>query len=55
MSNPNSESSEFPVVCDICGAGTGSRSFYTHRALSHPETVKKIERDPEPKKRKKPR
>ncbi len=47
----------FPTTCDICGADTGSRSFYTHRALAHPETVKKIDPGPEPlkKKRKKSR
>lgn len=39
-------SDDFPTTCDLCGKPTGTRSFYTHRALAHPETVKPI--DPPP-------
>lgn len=45
----------FPTVCEICGQGTGERSYYTHRTLAHPETAPKMEwrKDIKPSKKKK--
>ena len=53
--SPAKKNGEFPTVCEVCGKGTGSRSYYTHRALQHPELVPQMDwrKDIKQKKKKK--
>jgi hypothetical protein len=55
QSTPPSESKEFPTVCEVCGKDTGTRSYYTHRALQHPELVPRMDWQKEIKKKKRRR
>ena len=50
---PPSELKEFPTACEVCGKDTGTRSYYTHRVLQHPELVPKMEWQKEMKKKRK--